>query len=111
MNAAFHDALAAYATTLITAIGLVSNDGEELVGEGYDRLSVEWTATAEGVIRPSGNLTFHIPPNSTVAGWVGYDSAAGTIAYGGAALPLEVYSEAGTYTLLAADTGIEIMTP
>lgn len=110
MNSTFHDELAAYSTSLITAIGLIDNEGDELVGGTYERLSVEWTNPEPGVIRPTENLTFRVPAGSTVAGWVGYDSAGGVTEYGGADLPLEVYDAEGTYTLLAASTGIVITT-
>lgn len=110
MNSTFHDELANYAATIVTAIGLVDNAGDELVGGSYQRLSVTWDNPDEGVIRPSDNLTFSVPANSTVAGWVGFDSAGGAVEYGGASLPLEVYDAAGTYTLLAASTGIVITT-
>ena len=108
MNETYRNAIADYGATLITYIGLVDESGTELSGgsPAYARQPVTWTVANDGVIRPTTNLTFDIPAGATVAGWRGYDALTDGTDYGGADLTQESYSGQGTYTLLAASTGI-----
>lgn len=93
---------------VITHIGLVDDLGDELSGGSYARLPVTWTAPADGAIAPNGNLAFDVPAASTVAGWRGFSALTAGTDYGGADLDPEAFTNAGTYTLLAASTGYDI---
>ena len=108
MNETYRNAIADYGAGLITYIGLVDESGIELSGgsPAYARQAVTWTVASDGVIRPTADLTFDIPAGTTVAGWRGYDALSGGTDYGGADLTQESYAGQGTYTLLAASTGI-----
>lgn len=102
MNASYRNAIADHGAGLITHIGLVNSGGD---GVG-DRESVTWTEADDGLIRPSADITFSVPGDSTVAGWRGYSASSGGTEYGGKALTPESFAEAGQYTLLAAQTSI-----
>lgn len=109
MNAAFLDALALHADTLITHIALFGN-GTEVTGgsPAYARKAVTWTAPSAGLIRPDGNLVFDIPAAGVVDEWRGFSAVTGGTDYGGALLTEETYAGQGTYTLLAASTAIDL---
>ena len=106
MNAAYRNALAAYGAGLARYIGLVDAAGRELSGSGYARRQVTWSAPVDGTVRPTEDLIFTIPGQSTVAGWRAYDAKTGGSSYGGHSLPAESFNGAGEYRLLAAGTGI-----
>ncbi|HUV84729.1 MAG TPA: hypothetical protein VMV86_03420 [Methanosarcinales archaeon] len=112
MSDGYRDAIANEGGALITHIGLVIVNNDEITGGSYARIAVTWTtAPADGVgtIRPTADLTFEIPAGITVAGWRGFNAAApnGDINYGGADLTNEVFVGAGQYKLLKAATGIK----
>lgn len=92
--------------TPITHIGLVNASGTELSGGTYARKAVTWAAAASGVKRPNANLVFDVPAGSTVGGWRGFTALTAGTNHGGADLTQETFVAAGTYTLLAASTGI-----
>jgi len=102
----YFDAIANYARSLITHIGLVGPSGAELSGLNYRRQPVTWTAVKDGQIAPTTDLRFAIPPRTTVAGWHGFSAATGGTDYGGEAVTPETFNGGGDYTLLAAGTGI-----
>jgi hypothetical protein len=108
MNATYHNALRTHGKSIITHIGLVNGSGTELSGgdPAYARVAVTWSDGADGVMLPNANLLFDIPAGGVVAGWRGFSASSGGTNYGGAAVPSESYTGQGTYTLLAADTGI-----
>jgi hypothetical protein len=89
---------------VITHLGLVDETGTELAGGTYARLAVTWTDAATA--RPTTDKVFNVPAGSTVAGWRGFSASSGGTNYGGADLTQEDFASAGTYTLLAAATGI-----
>lgn len=91
----------------ITHIGLVNGSGVEVSGGAYARKPVTWGAAVGGLIRPTANLIFDIPANGVVAGWRGYTALTAGTNHGGHVLPSETYTNAGTYELLAASTGID----
>lgn len=107
MNAAFFTALAGHGTTLITHIGLVNGSGVELSGGGYARQTVSWTGAA-GVRSPSANRLFSVASGAVVAGWRGYSALNAGTDYDGATLPSTTFTNAGTYTLLAASTNFTV---
>lgn len=108
MNETYANALADHGASLITHIGLVNENGQELAGgaPAYARKALAWTAAASGRVRPSANIVFDIPAGATVAGWRAYTAANGGTDYGGAALTNETFGGQGEYTLLANATGI-----
>jgi hypothetical protein len=111
MNSTYRNAIADHGASLITHIGLVDDDGDELSGGSYARIQLTggtaWTGASGGTIRPGGDLVFNVPASTTVAGWRGFDgSGGGAVNYGGQALTEEPFVEAGEYRLLAASTGI-----
>lgn len=91
----------------ITHIGLVDGSGVELSGGAYARKPVTWGAAVGGLIRPTANLLFDIPAGATVGGWRGFTALTAGTNHGGHTLPQEAYTNAGTYELLAASTGID----
>jgi hypothetical protein len=107
MDANFITALAAYGTGLITHLGLVNGSGVELSGGSYARKAVTWSGAA-GVRSPNADLVFDIPAGATVAGWRGFTASSAGTNYGGAALTSTPFTNAGTYTLLAASTNITV---
>lgn len=102
VNNAYLSAIAA--ANPITHIGL-TNAGVELSGGTYARKAVTWTDT-NGSSRISADQTFDIPAGATVDGWKGFSALTLGTDYGGGALTAEAYASAGTYTLQAANTGI-----
>lgn len=107
MNQAFFNALATHGASLITHIGLVNSGGTEISGGSYARKPVTWTGAAS-VKSPSADLVFDIPAGANVAGWRGYSALTGGTDYEGAALTGVSFSNAGTYTLLAASTNFTV---
>ena len=107
MTTAYLNAIAAAGEALITHIGLVNAGGTELSGGGYARQAVTWAAPSSGVDRPNANLVFSVPAAAVVAGWRGYSASTAGTDYGGADLTEVTFGNAGTYTLLAASTGVD----
>lgn len=105
MNSTYLSAIASSGTGLITHIGLVNTGGTELSGGGYARQAVTWTGTATR--SPNANLVFTVGAGAEVAGWRGYSASSGGTDYGGATVTTRNFTNAGTYTLLAASTNIE----
>jgi hypothetical protein len=108
MNESYMNAIQNHGASLITHIGLVNGSGVEISGGTYARKAVTWTAAANGLIRPTANLVFDIPSGATVAGWRGFTASTAGTNHGGAALASQAYASAGTYTLNAAETSIDI---
>lgn len=106
MATSYLNAIATEGAALITHIGLVDETGTELTGGSYARKAVSWGAASSGTVRPSADLVFDVPAGSTVGGWRGFTASTAGTNHGGADLTQEIYSGAGTYTLLAASTGI-----
>lgn len=108
MNATYRDAIADHGGSLITHIALFDETGTEITGgtPAYARQAVTWTASSNGMIRPSADLTFDIPAGATVAEWRGFSAATAGTDYEGAPLTNETFASQGQYTLLAASTGI-----
>lgn len=113
METGYRNATADHGGTLISHIGLVDETGTELDGgsPAYARQAVSWDAADNGVIRPTANLTFNIPPGTTVGGWRGFSAASGGTNYGGFDLPHEEFANQGEYILQAAATSIQHNTP
>jgi hypothetical protein len=106
MNAAFANSLASHGASLITHIALF-NGSTELTGGSYARQAVTWTG-ASNVKSPSGNLVFNVPAGATVTNWRGFSASTGGTDYEGATVTTASFTNAGTYTLLAASTNITI---
>lgn len=113
MNAAYLNALRTHGKTLITHIGLVDDQGDELTGgsPAYARQSVTWSDDGDGRMRPNANLTFDVPSGVIVAGWRGYSQPSGGTDYGGQALTPQPFATQGKYTLLAASTSVTHQVP
>ena len=109
MNDAYLNALRDHGQSLISHIGLVNASGIELSSAGYARQAVTWTDDAgnSGLSKLSADLVFTIASGDVVAGWRGYSASSGGTDYGGAALTQVTFTNAGTYTLLAASTSID----
>lgn len=108
MNTAFLDAMALQADALITHIALFGNGSEVTGGSpAYARKAVTWTAPSGGLIRPNADLVFDIPAAGVVDEWRGFTASSGGTDYGGDVLTEETFAAQGTYTLLAASTGID----
>ena len=106
MNSAFNNSLATSGASLITHIALF-NAGVEVSGGTYARQAITW-AGAANVKSPSANLVFNIPAAATVSEWRGFSALTLGTDYGGAALTSTPFSNAGTYTLLAASTNFTV---
>lgn len=106
MNNAYLNAIANHGATLVKFIGLVDGSGVELSGGDYKRLAVTWTSAVDGTIRPTVDLTFEVPPASSVGGWRGYSALTAGTEYGGEDLTLETFAGAGQYRLIADGSGI-----
>lgn len=113
MSEGYRNAIGTHGGTLITHLGLVNVAGTELTGgsPAYARQAVTWAAAAAGIIRPNADLTFNIPAATTVAGFRGFSALVAGTNYGGEALANEVYTNQGTYKLLAASTGVKHLDP
>lgn len=107
MTEGYCNAIANYGASLISYIGLVDDTDAELSGSGYTRRPVTWTTASEGIVRPTSDLLFNIPAESTVAGWRGFSEETGGTNYGGSDLAPVEFSEGGQYKLLASNTGIK----
>jgi hypothetical protein len=108
MNTAYLNLIREAGQSAITHIGLVDDTGTELTGgsPAYARKAVTWTDSADGVSRPSADLTFDVPAGASVASWRGYSASSSGTDYGGEDLTQEDYAGQGTYKLLAASTSI-----
>ena len=108
MNTTYRNAIADHGGTLISHIALVDETGTEITGgdPAYARQPVTWTTAADGTIRPDADLSFNIPESTTVGGWRGFSALTAGTDYGGEDLTNESFANQGTYTLLAAQTGI-----
>lgn len=106
MATSYLNGIATAGAALITHIGLVNASGTELTGGTYARQAVTWTSASSGTVRPNADLEFDVPAGATVGGWRGFTASTAGTNHGGADLTNEVYAGAGTYTLLAASTGI-----
>jgi hypothetical protein len=104
VNSTYLNAIATHGASLITYIGLVDDLGQPV---GDARKAVAWTAATDGLIRPTTNLVFDMTSGDDVAGWRGYSAATGGTDYDGASLTPVSFSNDGTYTLNAAQTGID----
>ena len=108
MQRAYLDAIAAAGGRLITHLGLVDESGAELVGgsPAYVRQAVTWSVAEHGIIRPTTNLVFAVPPETTVGGFRAYSSVSDGVDYGGERVTPERFAGQGEYILLADRTGI-----
>lgn len=104
MNNAYLNAIAEHGGGLITHIALVNGSGNEV---GDARQPVNWTSATDGLIRPTSDLEFQMDAGDEVAGWRGFDALTDGTDYGGASLSTVSFGNPGTYTLLAAQTGID----
>ena len=111
MTADYRNLIADAGGAAVSHIGLVDGGGSEITGGSYARLAVTWTTASNGTIRPSSDLVFDVPAGATVAGWRGYSAITSGTNYGGEDLASETFNNAGTYTLLAASTGINHVNP
>lgn len=107
MNAAYLNLTADAGGSAITHIALVDPLGAEVVGGGYARQPVTWTAAVDGLIRPTMDLEFSVAAGAEVAGWRGYTALIAGTEYGGADFPAVSFTAAGTFVLLAASTSID----
>src|SRR5512139_1793143 len=104
MNNAYLEALATAGKALITHIALLDSTNTEV---GDARKAVTWGANdGDGDFLMSGDLVFNMLTGDDVASWSGFSAISGGTEYRGAALTAVTYSNDGTYTLLAASTGI-----
>ncbi len=104
MNNAYLEELATAGKALITHIALKDSTGTEV---GDARKAVTWGANdGDGDFLMSGNLVFNMTKGDDVASWSGFSALTGGTEYGGAALTPVEFTNDGTYTLLAASTGI-----
>ena len=108
MNESYQNAIQNHGATLVPYIGLVNGSGVELSGGGYARKAANWTTASGGLIRPTADLVFDIPAGAVVAGWRGFTATTGGTNHGGATVTTATYTNAGTYTLRASLTGIDI---
>jgi hypothetical protein len=107
MSAAYLAAIADAGAALVTHFGLVDDTGTELTGGAYARVAnVPAASGTSDTWRPSADLDFNVPAGTTVGGWRGYDAAAAGTDWGGDDVVQEVYAGDGTYTLVAAETGV-----
>lgn len=107
MNESYLNATADHGGSVITHLGLVNETGTEITGGTYARQPVNWVAATGGLIRPTADLDFEIPPAVTVGGWRGFTALTGGTNHGGADVPQEVFTNGGIYTLEAALTYID----
>jgi hypothetical protein len=104
MNNTYLEAIATAGKALITHIGLLDGDGDPV---GDARKAVTWGANdGDGDFLMDGNLVFNMTAGQDVASWCGYSALVAGTSYGGAALTPVSFGNNGTYTLLAASTGI-----
>lgn len=98
-------------TDTITHIGLLDETGTELAGGSYARKAVTWGSASNGVVKPTGDLTFDVPAETTVGGWAGYTASTSGTQKATGTVDQEVYNNAGQYVLEAASTSITIADP
>ena len=106
MSTSYLNALRTAGAAAITHIGLVDGSGTELTGGTYARKPVSWATPSDGLMRPTADLVFDVPAGATVAGWRGFTALTAGTNHGGHTLTSESFGGAGTYTLLAASTGV-----
>ena len=104
MNAAYLNLTADAGGTAITHIALLNSSNVEV---GDARKAVTWTTASDGLIRPTADLEFTMTSGDEVTQWRGYSAETAGTDYGGATLTTATFSNDGTYTLTAAQTGID----
>ncbi len=77
-----------------------------IAGEGYKTSTVAWERDLleVGVVRPTENIAFEIPPGILVDGWLVRDKY-GNVLERGKIDPVE-FPDGGQYLLIASKTGI-----
>ena len=110
MNVTFRNSLITHGASIVTHIGLVNAVGTELSGgsPAYARRAVAWTAAADGLIRPTADIVYDIPPGGVVAQWRGYSALTAGTDFGGQTLTQETFAGQGTYRLFATSTSIGV---
>lgn len=103
MNNAYLNVVANAGRSAITHIGLLNGSGNEV---GAARKPVTWGSASNGDFVMTGNLVFDMQAGDNVSSWCGYTALTGGTAYGGQPVTPVTFSNDGTYTLLAASTGI-----
>lgn len=97
--------------TVITHIALLDETNTELSGGSYARKAVTWAAASGGIVRPNADIEFDVPASTTVSKIAYYSALTDGTKYGEDDVTNEVFANAGTYTLLAASTGIQLSDP
>lgn len=104
MNNAYLEAIATAGKALITHIALMDAANAEV---GDARKAVTWAANdGDGDFLMSENLVFTMTAGDDVAGWQGFSALTAGTGYGIVSLTAAEFTNDGTYTLLAASTGI-----
>lgn len=108
LNAAYITVVANAGAAAITHIGLVNASNVEISSVSYARQAVTWAAESSGLKAPTANLVFNMTAGDVVHGWQGYSAATAGTAYGVTAFSADsTYGVGGTFTVLAASTGIQ----
>ena len=105
MNTAYLNEIADHGAGIISEIGLVDDEGNEITGGSYARQTATWNSATDGDIYLSEDLTFEVPGGTTVGGWRAYSDT--DVEYGGKDLTNETFSNDGRYTLIASETAIQ----
>lgn len=104
MNEAYLNLIAAAGASEISHIELQADNGTP-IADG--RQAVTWTSPNDGLIRPTADLQYDIAQGEEVGQWEGFNAATGGTGYGPVSVTTRNYSNPGTYTLAADQTGID----
>jgi len=89
--------------------GTPSTDGSnEVSGGSYARQSVTWNSAASGEAALSSNISFSVPAGTTVSVVGIFATSTGTTIGGYATVTSEGFAGAGTYTVTASGTKLDI---
>lgn len=108
MNTVYKNLLANFSATLLKSVALLDSSGVELSGgnPAYSRKSVDWSTSIDGVIKPSADVVFSVPANTTVAGLAFYDTTGSLL--GSVSVTQEHFTGQGEYKILASSSSFTI---
>lgn len=106
MNETYRNIIANFGATLLKVMTLVDAAGNEIAGgsPAFTRKALIWDNASDGTIKLTSDITFNIPANTTVAGWVIYDNLGVIMATG--SVTQEHFNGQGEYKIVAATSSI-----
>jgi hypothetical protein len=107
-EASYLNSIASHGRGILSQMGLVDENGAEITGGAYARITVStssWTAPVNGDITLTNDKVFEVPAGATVAGWFITLTSTGVAGITGTLTP-ETFVNGGQYRFVAANCTI-----